>query len=187
MLNKNRNNLIKLFLATTFIFLVFAIPSIDALAKNFKAGDIIITTKSTTKYYTGHNGIVLNNGKILHSPGQGQKPSMMSQSDLKKYYKKGSFIRPTSASRGKKAATKAYNYYVKGKGKNLPYKVEKFHVTTSTYCTKLVADAYKRARTPFMGKSNYYPQPLALDIAYPNQLKTKGFLELNKFKYMGKY
>ncbi|SDZ42599.1 Permuted papain-like amidase enzyme, YaeF/YiiX, C92 family [Evansella caseinilytica] len=115
-----------------------------------KAGDILVTKSTNCKSgakctgITGHSGIVLNNGKVLHIQGPGYKADTISISEWYSDYKSTKVVRPNKASQGKDAATWAYKFYVKGSGKNYKYDV---NTTLSgkdkTYCSKLVWQAYK--------------------------------------------
>lgn len=189
---REKNNLLKFLFAIPLIFLLSTVlfSGKGFAAQNFKPGDILVTSKSETTYYTGHNAIVLENGRVLHSPAPNKTPSTLSASEWRKDYKTGVIIRPKSSSTGLKAAKEASAYYVSGKGKDLPYKIVNFDIAGSTFCTKLVADAYKRAGSPFMTTVNYaggITATFEMTFAVPYDLKMISFLHVNKMENLGQY
>ena len=186
---EKQKNLLRFLVAIPLMFLLSTVlfSGKGFAAQAFKAGDILVTSKSETTFYTGHNGIVLENGKVLHSPAPGKTPSTLSASEWRTKYKTGVIIRPTSSSRGVLAAQKANAYYVLGSGQYLPYKVATFDVTTSTYCTKLVADSYKRAGSPFVATSKYIAGTHPVNFLVPNDIKNSNFMKLNGLKNLGQY
>lgn len=143
----------KLTLSFILSFLLFMfVASFDASAAfTHKPGDILVTKSTQCKSgvkctgLTGHSGIVLENGKVLHIAGPGYHPTQISTSTWYDRYSSTKVVRPNSSTEGKKAATWAYNFYVTGEGKNYEYDIR----TTlngkdgKTYCSKLVWQAYK--------------------------------------------
>ncbi|WJE14012.1 YiiX/YebB-like N1pC/P60 family cysteine hydrolase (plasmid) [Halobacillus sp. ACCC02827] len=131
---------------------------VSAAAFSHKGGDILVTKntqcKSSSKCtgITGHSGIVLNNGKVLHIQGPGYKANIISTSTWYSRYKSTKVVRPKSSTEGKKAATWAYNFYVKGAGKNYSYDVRTtLNGSGKTYCSKLVWQAYKNGAGKNLG------------------------------------
>lgn len=54
-------------------------------------------------------------------------------------------------------------------------------------CTKLAADAYKRAGSPFVTTTKYVAGVHEFKLMYPYQLKESAFMKLNNFTNLGQY
>lgn len=138
-------------LGLIFLGVIFGLNNFSAEAAfSHKAGDILVTKntqcKSSAKCtgITGHSGIVLTNGKVLNIRGPGYKADTVSINTWYSRYKSTKVVRSNSEKEGKKAATWAYKFYVKGAGKNYSYDVRTtLNGSNKTYCSKLVWQAYK--------------------------------------------
>lgn len=135
---------------------------ISTASFNHKAGDILVTKNTQCKSgakctgITGHSGIVLNNGRVLHIQGPGFKANTISITQWYSNYKSTKVVRPNTASHGTSAATWANNFYVNGAGRNYEYDVRTtLNGTGKTYCSKLVWQAYKNG--PNKNLSGYTP------------------------------
>ncbi|MFB6465846.1 hypothetical protein ACE38V_03390 [Cytobacillus sp. Hz8] len=68
-----------------------------------KAGDILITSKKTTSFYTGHAAIVTDNLHVVEIAGPKKHPAIWSLSTWLKNYKLKNVVRLDSTSAAKKA------------------------------------------------------------------------------------
>ncbi len=135
---------------------------------DFRAGDIFITN-ATFGQLTGHSGIMMTNGNILHIAGIGETPDPISVSNWHRNYtnaKSNSWTkvyRCVNGTAGIKAANWAYNTYYNSGAK---YTItNNLASTNETYCSKLVWQAYYYGA----GKS-YVTDTIIYRVVFPYSL-----------------
>lgn len=185
-----KNNVLKVLLCSFLLILTFSfLESNQVSALTLRAGDILINSKKTTTYYTGHAAIVAHTGEIIHIAGPGEKPEKISQEVWKKEYPNAStVIRPNWIAKGYDASVWAYNNYGKY---NATYKDASYSFLANmstldkTYCSKLVWSAYNvGAEKPFMiSIGSKYIQPTSVYPILPTHFSE--YAVYNGFQNMG--
>lgn len=105
-----------------------------------KAGDIVITSSTSSSGITGHAGIFIDGTSILHIQGPGHKPSTLTWTQWKSKYPKTWVYRTTKSNVNQKAADWARINY---KDKAYTYQINtKWGDKNPTYCSKIVWQAY---------------------------------------------
>ncbi|OJG33089.1 YiiX/YebB-like N1pC/P60 family cysteine hydrolase [Enterococcus devriesei] len=149
-------------------------------AFHLRAGDVLISNKTSSWGLTGHAAIAISSKKILHIYGSGHHPAVHSLSWFKKRYSgKGSWLkiyRSKNSKAGPKAAAWAKKNYV---GKKYNYGINtKLKSKNPTYCSKIVYQAYKYGASK---KSIYDPgSHIISPYALPN-ISSKAY-KLRKVK-----
>lgn len=139
-------------LVVTFVILVaisLSFGTKSEAAKNYpgykiapKAGDILITSKKTTRYHSGHSAIVTDNLKVVDMPAPGSHPRILSVADWTAKYKIKNVVRLDSTTNAKKAGKWAREYQVKYK--KAEYTIwSNLNTFKTNYCSKLVWQSYK--------------------------------------------
>ncbi|MCE4958070.1 hypothetical protein, partial [Macrococcoides caseolyticum] len=97
-----------------------------------------------------HAGIYVTSTTILHTSGRKSEPypRYISEGNWHKRYASSKVIRPTSSTRGKKAAAMAKKYFY---GKRIPYAITPGLLNIKkTYCSELVFYSYYKTGSPFI-------------------------------------
>ncbi|QDI91391.1 hypothetical protein EPH95_09545 [Salicibibacter halophilus] len=119
-----------------------SVQSLGAMNENYDPhmGDIL-TTDSTSSYgVTGHNGIVVGEGHVLHFPGPGENPEIISWEDWIDTYPSTIVHRPTDTVGSQEAAIWATNHYG-GQEVDYGFNLNLYELSES-YCSKLVWQAF---------------------------------------------
>ncbi len=107
-----------------------------------KAGDILITSKKTTRYHTGHSAIVTDDLRVVHIPAPGTHPQILSLSKWEKSYKIRKVVRLKSTATAKAAGKWAREYQKKYSKANYTIWSSIYGNFNNTYCSKLVWQSY---------------------------------------------
>ena len=143
-------------------------------------GDIYITKSTSSKGVTGHVGIEIDRGKILHTSGWKSEPypTVISKADWNKRYPKTKVVRHSSQNVAVKAASNAKKYF---EGKKISYSITSDPTNISkTYCSELVWYSYYKAGITF--KVNDLGQYRTPGIIMPYDYTHLGNLAYNNFK-----
>lgn len=152
---------------------------------NYIAGDVLVTTSTSSKGLTGHAGIVHPNGKdIIHIAGPGYKPSVISIKSWLSQYKSTKVVRHKNKTISYKAANWALNYYINGTGKNTSYRITiNPKDRTYVYCSELVWQSYYYGAN-FTFKTPYInPQGTISSYIIPNTIVPYHFTNAYAQKY----
>lgn len=113
---------------------------------NLKGGDILITSNTSSKGFTGHAGIVTSSGGSIisiHPSVRGGKPHALTVTQWINENPKTKVIRHNSSNKALTAAKYAQNEHLNGKYKNQTYKFTLgVRDTTYLYCSEIVWQAY---------------------------------------------
>lgn len=142
-------------------------------AVSLKPGDVLVSNRTTSKGLTGHAGIVLNDGKVLHISGIGSKPSVITEVSWKRKY--GRLISDPSvstkvfrvnSSSGQAAAAAAWAKETY-QGKDHSYGTgDTITSTNPTYCSKIVWQAYN-----YVGLVNRPSYIIVMPYSLPDYFK----------------
>lgn len=123
----------------------------SSIASSFahRVGDILVTKATQCGGgvkclgITGHSGIILSNGLVLHIQGPGYTPKQITIDAWYSKYTSTKIVRDDNVTTASNAANWAYNHFVNGAGKSVPYDVATTLTSLDkTYCSKLVWSAY---------------------------------------------
>lgn len=178
----NRFKVLTLVLTLFLIISPFASQSADAAV-----GDIIITNSTSYNGITGHMGIYVENGMILHTSGWDSEPfpRLISSTNWHKRYPQSKVVRSESLARGNLAATMARKYF---EDKKIPYFVTPgVWDLTNTYCSELVWYAYAKAGSQYVTRSVGVAPNIswtAPSVIKPYDYTNDRLLRLNGYKYI---
>lgn len=142
-------------------------------AVSLKPGDVLVSNRTSSKGLTGHAGIVLNDGKVLHIAGLKSKPAVISEVSWKRKYGQmlgdqsintKVFRVNSSSGQAAAAATWAKNAY---QGKDYSYGFgDTITATNPTYCSKIVWQSYN-----YVGLVNRPSNIIVMPYSLPDYFK----------------
>jgi len=181
-----REKVYKYFLSVILMLSFFTVININNVEAAFslKKGDILISNGTSSAGLTGHAGIAIDSNRVLHIAGPKKTTSIVTWQTWKNTYgkTKGNPKKWTKVYRHKnstyanKAGSWAYNNYWNSKGAKSQNKKPKYSlggglvITNSTYCSKIVYQAYQFGnrnakgagflmKSPFTGVVSPYKLP----------------------------
>lgn len=117
-----------------------------------KAGDIFVTTSTSSNGLSGHTAIAISSTAILHAPSMNKSTEIISYGKWKEKYKdpgsKTWIYRFQNATIGQKAADWARKHYWSSTGGSVQNIFPTYSITSNlyslnpTYCSKIVWQAY---------------------------------------------
>ncbi|NEU26501.1 hypothetical protein G3M74_10295 [Paenibacillus polymyxa] len=121
---------------------VFAAASYPNSSTAVKAGDILVTSDTSSNGLTGHAGIVVNSTYLVEIKGAGYHPQKTAISSFfNSHRNKVRVVRYNNATAAQKAANWANKY--QANYSNVSYDFDDlYQYNKSTYCSKIVWDAY---------------------------------------------